>query len=392
LNLNPATAGSIFQRSQKKEKKMSKLFEPIYVGNLEIKNRFIRSATYYALSDIDGYIGQESVDLIGRLAENEVGLIITGYAYVLKSGQSYPDMNGIQDDDHIPGFLKMTRAVHEVDGRVAMQIVHCGSASETAAKTGGDFMAVSMVEGMPDYGRKAREMTEEDIEKIIEAFGQAARRVQEAGFDGVQIHGAHGYLGSQFLSPLSNKREDRWGGSLKNRMRFVIEVCCSIKSQVDDDFPVMIKLGCKDYVKDGRGLTIEEGTKVAEALEKEGICLIEISHSIQDNTFRKKNMLGITSEEKEACFLPEARVIRKGTSIPLSVVGGMRSIPVLEDIIESGVTDMISICRPLIREPGLIKRWMEGDQRRADCISCGRCFNIDDKGKINVYCNQLKKE
>lgn len=371
---------------------MSKLFEPIYVGNLEIKNRFIRSATYYALSDIDGYIGQESVDLIGRLAENEVGLIMTGYAYVLKSGQSYPDMNGIQDDDHIPGFLKMTRAVHEVDGRVAMQIAHCGSASETAAKTGGDFMAVSMVEGIPDYGRKAREMTEEDIEKIIEAFGQAARRVQEAGFDGVQIHGAHGYLASQFLSPLSNKREDRWGGSLENRMRFVIEVCCSIKSQVDDDFPVMIKLGCKDYVKDGRGLTIEEGTKVAEALEKEGICLIEISHSIQDNTFRKKNMLGITSEEKEACFLPEARVIRKGTSIPLSVVGGLRSIPVLEDIIESGVTDMISICRPLIREPGLIKRWMEGDQRRADCISCGRCFNIDDKGKINVYCNQLKKE
>ncbi len=371
---------------------MSKLFEPIYVGNLEIKNRFIRSATYYALSDIDGYIGQESVDLIGRLAENEVGLIITGYAYVLKSGQSYPDMNGIQDDDHIPGFLKMTRAVHEVDGRVAMQIVHCGSASEMAAKTGGDFMAVSMVEGMPDYGRKAREMTEEDIEKIIEAFGQAARRVQEAGFDGVQIHGAHGYLASQFLSPLSNRREDRWGGSLENRMRFVIEVCCSIKSQVDDDFPVMIKLGCKDYVKDGRGLTIEEGTKIAEALEKEGIGLIEISHSIQDNTFRKKNMLGITSEEKEACFLPEARVIRKGTSIPLSVVGGMRSIPVLEDIIESGVTDMISICRPLIREPGLIKRWMEGDQRRADCISCGKCLNIDDKGKINVYCNQLKKE
>jgi len=273
-----------------------------------------------------------------------------------------------------------------------MQIVHCGSASEMAAKTGGDFMAVSMVEGMPDYGRKAREMTEEDIEKIIEAFGQAARRVQEAGFDGVQIHGAHGYLASQFLSPLNNRREDRWGGSLENRMRFVIEVCCSIKSQVDDDFPVMIKLGCKDYVKDGRGLTIKEGTKIAEALEKEGIGLIEISHSIQDNTFRKKNMLGITSEEKEACFLPEARVIRKGTSIPLSVVGGMRSIPVLEDIVESGVTDMISICRPLIREPGLIKRWMEGDQRRADCISCGKCFNIDDKGKINVYCNQLKKE
>lgn len=371
---------------------MSILFEPITVGNLEIKNRFLRSATYYALSDRDGFIGQESVELIGRLAENEVGLIVTGYAYVLKSGQSFPDMNGIQDDDHIPGFQKMTRAVHERDGRVVMQIAHCGVASETAAKTGGDYMAVSVVDKMPDYGREARQMNDEDIEKIIEAFGQSARRVQEAGFDGVQIHGAHGYLVSQFLSPLSNTREDRWGGSLENRMRFVIEVSRAIKRRVDDDFPVMIKLGCRDYVENDRALTIEEGAQVAQALENEGISLIEISHSAQSMSSRKSSLLGITSEEKEACFLPDARVIRGATSIPLSLVGGMRSLPVMEDIIQSGTSDLISICRPLIREPDLIKRWSKGDDRPAECISCGGCFNLDDKGKINIYCRQLKKE
>ena len=371
---------------------MSILFEPVTVGNLELKNRFLRSATYYALSDMDGFIGREGIDLIRRLAENDVGLIVTGYAYVLKSGQSFPDMNGIQDDEHIPGFQKMTQAVHDVDGRVVMQIAHCGSTSETTARTGGDYMAVSLVDNMPDYGRQPRVMTEADIEEIIAAFGQAAGRVQEAGFDGVQIHGAHGYLVSQFLSPLSNQRQDKWGGSLENRMRFVIEVFRSIRNQVDDNFPIMIKLGCKDYLNNGDGLSIEEGTQVAKALEREGVCLIEVSHCSQDASSRKKNLLGITSEEKEACFLPEARIIRQATSIPLSIVGGIRSPGVMENIIGSGAADMISICRPLIREPDLIKRWKAGDSRPADCISCGNCFNIDDKGKMHIQCTQLKKD
>ena len=155
---------------------------------------------------MDGFIGRESIDLIRRLAENDVGLIVTGYAYVLKSGQSFPDMNGIQDDDHIPGFQEMTHAVHDADGRVVMQIAHCGSTSETVAKTGGDYMAVSLVDNMPDYGCQPRVMTEADIEEIIAAFGQAAGRVQEAGFDGVQIHGAHGYLVSHNFSRRSATR------------------------------------------------------------------------------------------------------------------------------------------------------------------------------------------
>ena len=370
---------------------MSILFEPVKVGNLKLKNRFMRSATYYALSDINGFIGRDSVDLMRRLAENEVGLIITGYAYVLKNGQSFPDMNGIQDDDHIPGYQEMTRAVHDAGGRIVMQIAHCGATSETVAKTGGDYMAVSLVDNLPDYGRPPRVMTEADIEEIIDAFGQAAGRVQEAGFDGVQIHGAHGYLVAQFLSPLTNQRQDQWGGSLENRMRFVIEVFRSIKSRVDEDFPIMIKLGCKDYVTSGGGLSIEEGVQVARALEREGICLIEVSHCSLDVSSRKKNLLGITREEKEACFLPEVRAVRQATSIPLSIVGGLRSPGVMEDIIGSGAADLISICRPLIREPDLIRRWKTGDRRPADCISCGKCFNVDEAGKMHIYCSQLKK-
>ncbi len=394
---------------------MSVLFEPVKIGNLEIKNRFIRSATYFALSDEDGHISRQSIELMKTLAENEVGLIMTGFAYVLKSGQVGPDMNGIQDDDHIPAYKEMTKAVHEAGGRIAMQIVHGGAGSLNAAQTGGDYMAVSLIDNLPEFGREPREMKEEDIQEIIEAFGHAARRAQEADFDGVQIHGAHGYLVSQFLSPRTNQRSDRWGGNLENRMRFVIEVTRSVKRHVDDDFPVMIKLGGRDYLQPGDrlvwgrsrggtpesdktdssdnevGLTIEEGAEAASILENEGISFIEISHGFIGTSSIKIN-LGITSPEQEAYFLQDARVIRQKTSGPLGLVAGLRSIPVMEEIVSSGVVDCIALCRPLIREPGLIGRWKNGDTRPAECISCGGCFNPDENGKMHIYCKQVKKD
>ena len=370
---------------------MSVLFEPVKIGNFETRNRFVRSATYFALADDEGFIGEPSVNLMKNLAEGGVGLIITGYAYISKSGQSFVDMNGIHTDEQIAGYTKMTQAVHDAGGRIVMQIAHCGTGSETTARTGGDYMAVSVTDKMPNYGNPAREMTEEDIQGIIDSFGQAARRVEAAGFDGVQIHGAHGYLVSQFLTPRSNLRQDKWGGNLENRMRFVVEVARSIKQTVSSDFPIMIKLGCRDYLDEGIGLTIEEGAQVAQALEKEGVSLIEISSGSQDDSYRKKR-LGITSAEKEAYFLDDARIVREKTSGPLSIVGGMRSLPVMENVITSGVADCISICRPFIREPGLINRWQRGDVRPADCISCGGCFNVGKDEKMSIYCRQLLKK
>ena len=393
---------------------MSVLFKPVKIGNLEIKNRFIRSATYYALSDENGHISRQSVELMKTLAENDVGLIMTGFAYVLKSGQVGPDMNGIQDDDHIPAYKEMTKAVHEAGGRIAMQIVHGGAGALGAAQTGDNYMAVSLVDDLPEFGREPREMEEEDIQEIIEAFGNAARRAQEAGFDGVQIHGAHGYLVSQFLSPRTNQRSDRWGGSPEKRMRFVIEVTRSVKRHVDEDFPVMVKLGARDYLQPGDqvvwgrsrggapksdktdssnkevGLTIEEGAEVARVLENEGVSFVEISCGFI-GTSSYKIHVGITSPEQEAYFLQDARVIRQKTSGPLGLVAGLRSIPVMEEIVNSGVVECIALCRPLIREPGLVRRWKNGDTRPAECISCGGCFNLDENGKMHIYCSQVKK-
>ncbi len=369
--------------------KMSILFEPLKIGDFEIKNRFVRSATFSAVSDKKGFVTEAGIELKKNLVENDIGLIITGYAYVLKNGQRMNDMNGIDSDEQIPGYQKMTRAVHERDGRIVMQIAHGGVMSDLANFSNEDYLAVSIVDCLPGFRKRAREMTNEDIETIIHAFGQSARRVQEAGFDGVQIHGAHGYLVTQFLTPRLNTRRDKWGGSIENRMRFFIEVIREMKACVDDDFPIMVKLGCHDYLDYGKGLTLEEGVKVATAIEKEGVCFIEISNGKHDNTFEKNHVIKVSSSEEEAYLLNDARSVRQSTSIPLGLVGGMRSVPVIERIVESGVVDCVSLCRPLIREPDLIKRWKNGDAKRADCISCNGCLHWDDEGNFFVYCKQL---
>ncbi len=368
---------------------MSSPFEPIQIGNMNVKNRFLRSATYYGLADDDGFATEASVDLIAGLAKNDVGLVVTGFAYVTAEGQCVLDQNAIHTDDHIPCYRKMTDAVHDVDGLVVMQINHGGANAYTASYRGDDYMAVSVYEAMPKFRKPAREMKEEDIEGIIDAYGKAARRVQEAGFDGVQIHGAHGYLLSQFLSPITNRRQDQWGGSIDNRMRFAVEVTRAIKKEVDEDFPVTIKLGVRDYVGNGDGLTIEEGAKVARTLEEEGLCLVEISHGISTE---RRLILGITKPEQEVCFRDDAQVVREATEGPTCLVAGFRSLPVIEETLASGVTDMIGISRPLIREPNLIKRWKDGDTAKSECISCGGCFGTQEKGHHRIGCRQLKEE
>jgi 2,4-dienoyl-CoA reductase-like NADH-dependent reductase (Old Yellow Enzyme family) len=368
---------------------VSILFQPQRVGRIELENRLVRSATYYGLADEKGRVGDASVELMKTLAGSGVGLIITGYAFVARDGQVFVDMNGIDSDDQIPGYRRMTRAVHDLEGRVVMQIAHGGVASATAIRRGEPRLAVSAEAAPSDAEGAAREMTDADIERIIDAFGRAARRVEEAGFDGVQIHGAHGYLVTQFLSPGSNRRSDRWGGSLENRMRFVVEVVRAIRRNVDDDFPVMIKLGCRDYLDEGGGMSIQEGASVAAALEQEGVCFIEVSHGMPGRSFRKMSHGKEKAPIREAYLLPDARVVRGSTSVPLSVVGGMRSLPVMEGAIESGAVDCISLCRPLIREPDLIQRWKSGDTRPADCISCGACLKTDKEGKGEIRCRQI---
>ena len=367
---------------------MSLLFEPLQIGPLEIANRFVRSATYFGLADDNGCIGEKSIELMRNLAVNQVGLIMTGYAYINREGRCFADMNGIDDDKQLPGYQAMTSAVHDSGGKIVMQIAHGGDRSTAAIATGERHLAVSA--NKSDEG--PIEMNDEDIESIIDAFGKSAARVQESGFDGVQIHGAHGYLVTQFLSPSSNRRQDQWGGSLENRMRFVVEVVRAIKRRVDADFPVMIKLGCHDYLDKGEGMPIEEGAEVAAQLEREGVSFIEVSHGMGGRAFRKISMGKESRPIAEAYLVPDARIVRQSTTVPLAVVGGMRSLGVMESVLEEGAADCIAMSRPLIRQPELIMQWREGHTENADCVSCFACLTTDKTGKSDIHCREILKK
>ena len=221
------------------------LFTPGKIGSLELKNRLVRSATAERMSDELGRPEEKFKELYRELTQGGVGLIITGHMYIHPSGKAHEEMTGVYSDDLIPGLAELADVVHQEGGKVVGQINHGGM--QCAKEAVGEPIAPSAMPGSKSRN-PAREMTTEEIQMVIDAFGQAARRVKEAGFDGVQIHGAHGYLTSQFLSPHVNKRTDEWGGDINGRMRFLKEVSKTVREEVGPDYPVLINLGMMDGV------------------------------------------------------------------------------------------------------------------------------------------------
>ena len=315
-----------------------------------------------------------------ELAEGEVGLIMSSHAYVRRDGQAGPFQLGIYTDDFIDGYRKLTRAVHGFDTKIVLQISHAG-AFASGKLIGETPVALSSVENFTESPRRI--MDQEEIGVLVRAFAQGARRAKEAGFDGVQIHGAHGYLLSQSLSPALNKRNDNYGGSLKNRARFLMEVLGAVRDEVGSDFPLLIKLNAEDFLEGG--LTLTESVQVGEMLEKGGIDAIELSGGTFFSGKLNPSRLGIATEEKEAYFREAAKTFKQKVNVPLILVGGNRSFRVAEKLVREGSAEYISMSRPFIREPGLIKRWASGDLRKARCLSDNFCFKPGMEGK-GVYC------
>ena len=286
----------------------------------------------------------------------------------------------------VPGLQQLTRAVHEQGGRIALQLAHAGGFANSKL-TGRIPLAPSAVEGFSKITPK--EMTAEDIREVTEAFGLAAQRAKAAGFDGVQIHAAHGYLLSQFLSPLYNKRLDDYGGTAENRYRVLGQVLKKVRATVGDDFPVLVKLNSQDFLEGG--LRLEDSVKIGGWLQEDGIDAIELSGGTLKSGPLSPSRSDITTEEREAYFTEGARAFKKKVTVPLLLVGGIRSWPVAERIIEQGIADYISMSRPFIREPGLIRRWQSGDLRPALCLSDNQCFGPAMSGK-GIYCVTEKKE
>ncbi len=360
---------------------MTAVFEPGTIGSLHLPNRLIRSATAEYMSDLAGRPEQAAADLYRELAQGGIGLIITGHAFAHEGGRCNLHMTGIHRDGLIPSLELLSKAVHEEGGRVVVQINHGGRQCPSEAIPGPP-VAPSAIALSKD-GERPQELDEQGIQEIISAFGDAAGRAKAAGFDGVQIHAAHGYLINQFNSPAANWRRDRWGGTPPRRMRFLEEVAASVRDRVGEDYPVLIKLGMEDYVRDGNTLT--DSVEIVRHLADWGINALEISGGIGRTSVRKD----ILRPEEEAYFLDGARAARGATDLPIMLVGGMRSKQVMEDIVQEGSADFISMSRPLIREPDLPVRFREG-QDRASCISCNRCW--PPPGEYGIACRDPNRE
>ncbi len=360
---------------------MSILFEPAVLGGISLRNRIVRSATWEGMCDEAGAPTGRLIALYEALAEGGVGLILSGYAYVLPEGKQTPGKMGMHDDALVPPLRELTRRVHAKGGTIAAQLVHAGG--QAFRRVSGLPPVGPSAVSLPHYGEPPEPLAVEGIGRIAEAFGRAAARAKEAGFDGVQLHGAHGYLIGQFLSPLTNRREDGYGGSLANRARFAVEVLGAVRNAVGRGFPVWIKLNGEDFL-DG-GLRLADSIGAARILERAGIDAIEVSGGTPGSGDRPAARTRIDTPEKEAYHRTFAKAIREKVNLPVGVVGGLRSLSLLEEIVRTGDADFVSMARPFIREPGLVRRWTAGDAARATCISCNGCFRpgLSEGG---IYC------
>lgn len=366
---------------------MKTLFDTTKINGLELQNRLVRSATWEGMCDDDGRPTEKLINYYSQLARGGVGLLISGYTYISPEGKQLKGKMGLYNDDFADEMRSLSKVVHQEGGKLCMQIVHAGgqTTSETAGRTP---LAPSSVE-TEQFPEKPEELSLSEIQRIVKAFGDAAGRAKEYGFDGVQLHGAHGYLINQFLSPHTNLRSDEYGGNAEKRCRFLLEVYREVRKRVGKDYPVMIKLNSCDFLE--KGLELKQSLRAAVLLDGEGIDAIEVSGGTSASGDENPARMKITKVEREAYHLKQAVEIKKAVSCPVMVVGGFRSLAVIEKALNEHDMDYIALSRPLIREPNLPLRWQEGNREKATCISCNSCFKpgIEEGG---IYCVIEKKE
>lgn len=334
------------------------MFSETKINTVALKNRFVRSATHAGFADAQGYVTDELCAWNEQVARGGVGLVITGHAFVLPHAQASPRQISVCSDHYVPGLRRLARTVQAHGAKIFLQLAHAGDAAR------------KKISGYEPCG--PQRATIEDIECMTDAFASAAARAVAAGFDGVQIHAAHGYMLSQFLSPFYNQRHDAYGGPLEARMRIVIETVTKIRAAVPADFPVIIKINSEDFLENG--FRRDEMVLTCRALQEKGLDAIELSGGTPDSQDLTPIRKGELDESQECYYQDAARALREQCSLPLILVGGMRSVNVIEGLLREDRADLIALCRPLIREPDLVDAWSKGSRHKARCISCNLCF------------------
>ena len=376
--------------------------EPAAIGGVSVRNRVFRSATEEGLADDAGLPTEPLICRYEALAKGEIGCIITGYIGVSREGESsIRGMCLLDSDDKVPAYRKMVERVHAVGAPIIAQIAHCGR-NGRMGRTG-----------------KVGRLSEAQIQRIVDDFASAARRCREAGFDAVQLHCAHVYLLAEFLSPTTNRRRDRWGGSAEGRFRIVAEIMRRVREECPG-YPVFVKMNGSEA--DGYRRSVEEAARVAALMEQTGVSAIEVSCGIgmrelgaikgqiptdmilqewpgvaelptcAKAVLRPLVPLVIGRPKSDRLYnLEAARRIKARVSVPVILVGGVVGTRDIEEALAAGM-DAVSMCRPLILEPGLVRKFKGGKQAQARCIKCNYCLVGIERRPLRCYYGHLPKE
>ncbi len=325
---------------------MSNLLSPLRIKNLELPNRIVMPPLANGLADDEGFMETELIEhYLGRPG---VGLIIVEHSYINPRGKAHKKQLGIFSDEHIAGLKKMVTSIHEAGNKVGIQITHAGS-STTEDVIGTTPLAPSAVK---HPGRKddvvPEELTIEQINQIKDDFVQAALRAKKAGFDMVEIHGAHGYLLNQFISPLSNQREDHYGGSLENRIKFPLEVVKAVRNAVGQEYPLFYRLGSDDYLEGG--LTVDDGIKIAPELAKAGVDVIDLTGGLRGYS---------PAGNDQGFFLYLSKAIKPVTDATILVTGGIKTPEFANKAVEENDTDLVGVGRALLKDKLWAKKAIE---------------------------------
>lgn len=327
---------------------MKTLFVDTRINNMKLKNRIVRSATWEGMADSSGRLTARLANVYETLAKGGVGLIITGGTYITEDSTTLPGMAGIYDDSFIDDYKRLTDMVHENGCPIVMQLAYAGR--------GGEMWIPSSP-------------SRNDIKSIVKAFGEGALRAKLAGFDGVQIHAAHGYFLSQFLNRKNNMRHDEYGGAIENRARILVEIYDEIRERTGSSFSIFIKINGTDAFDESEGFN---SCKYAcMQLAERGINAIEISGGDAE----LKNSLD--NPYKESIFRDYAAGIAKDVRVPVILVGFNRTPAIMEEILNTSNIGYFALSRPLLREPALVNDWQNNMNKKAECISCNTCFKAD---------------
>ncbi|WP_130806396.1 NADH:flavin oxidoreductase [Senegalia massiliensis] len=327
---------------------MSNLLEPLNIKNIKLKNRLVMPPMATGKSEDDGKISKEIIDYYDEKSKGSyISLIIIEHSYISQQGKASDNQLSISDDMVIDGLRNLSNVIHENGSKAVMQINHAGSASKKSV-TGMNIVGPSAI-AHPRSELVPNELTKDEIKEIIKDFKDAAVRVKKAGFDGVEIHSAHGYLLSQFLSPITNKRQDEYGGDLKSRIKIHLEIIDEVKKSVGEDFLLLLRLGASDYMEGG--VTLDESLIASKEFEKAGIDILDISGGF--------NGYGVENKEVQGYFSPLTEEIKKVVNIPVILTGGITDIKAADKLLKEDKADLIGVGRAILKDSSWAKNGIQ---------------------------------